>query len=109
MKKIKLRTLSLPYLNALNPTLESTALKITEENGELCRAIGKFRGMSGEKDGIKLSDSDAYREITVELLDVAQSAITMVLVLERQYGIDVDKYIKEHIEKLIKKGYVEME
>jgi len=43
------KTLSLPRLNQLNPTLESTALKLMEEAGELAQAIGKFRGMNGEK------------------------------------------------------------
>ncbi len=106
--KIKLKTISLPYLNSIKPTLESTALKLSEEQGELCRAIGKFRGMNGEKEGIKLPEPEAYEEITKELLDVAQTAITMILVLEKQYGINVEKYIKEHIEKLIEKGYVEV-
>lgn len=104
---IKLKTISLPYLNSISPTIESTALKLSEEQGELCRAIGKFRGMNGERDGIKLSEDEAYREITKELLDVAQTAITMILVLEKQHEIDVEKYINEHIEKLINKGYVE--
>lgn len=105
---IKLKTISLPYLNSISPTIESTALKLSEEQGELCRAIGKFRGMNGERDGIKLSDGEAYEEITKELLDVAQTAITMILVLEKQHGINVEKYINEHIEKLIGKGYVEV-
>ena len=104
---IKLKTISLPYLNSISPTIESTALKLSEEQGELCRAIGKFRGMSGERDGIKLPVDEAYKEITKELLDVAQTAITMILVLEKQHEINVERYIDEHIEKLIHKGYVE--
>ncbi|MDK2919468.1 MAG: hypothetical protein PWQ37_2201 [Candidatus Petromonas sp.] len=108
MPKVKLKTISLPYLNSISPTIESTALKLSEEQGELCRAIGKFRGMNGEREGIKLSDGEAYNEITKELLDVAQTAITMILVLEKQHGINVEKYINEHIEKLIEKGYVEV-
>ena len=32
----------------LSPTLESTALKLMEETGELAQVIGKYRGMSGE-------------------------------------------------------------
>jgi NTP pyrophosphatase (non-canonical NTP hydrolase) len=38
------KTITLPRLNKLNPSLESTALKIMEESGELAQAIGKFRG-----------------------------------------------------------------
>ena len=104
---IKLKTISLPYLNSISPTIESTALKLSEEQGELCRAIGKFRGRSGERDGIKFPVDEAYKEITKELLDVAQTAITMILVLEKQHEINVERYIDEHIEKLIHKGYVE--
>ncbi|MTI69836.1 MAG: nucleotide pyrophosphohydrolase [Firmicutes bacterium] len=104
---VKFRTISLPYLDGLSPTLESTSMKITEENGELSRAIGKFRGMSGEREGIKLTDKEAYNEVTKELLDVVQSAYTMILVLEKQYGIDVEKYQENHIDKLIDKGYIE--
>lgn len=36
--------IALPKLNGLNPTLESTALKLMEETGELAQAIGKYRG-----------------------------------------------------------------
>ena len=38
------KIIALPRLNALSPTLESTALKLMEETGELAQAIGKFRG-----------------------------------------------------------------
>lgn len=41
------KTLSLPKLNQLSPTLESTALKLMEETGELAQVIGKYRGLSG--------------------------------------------------------------
>ena len=37
------KVVSLPKLNGLTPTLESTALKLMEEAGELAQAIGKFR------------------------------------------------------------------
>ncbi|MCR4399855.1 MAG: nucleotide pyrophosphohydrolase, partial [Syntrophomonadaceae bacterium] len=43
------KSISLPRLNRLSPTLESTALKLMEEAGELAQAIGKLRGMSGEQ------------------------------------------------------------
>ena len=45
---MKRKIISLPCLDALSPTLESTALKLMEETGELAQVIGKYRGMSGE-------------------------------------------------------------
>jgi NTP pyrophosphatase (non-canonical NTP hydrolase) len=73
------KTLSLPRLNRLTPTLESTALKLMEETGELAQAIGKYRGLSGEK--VSLDHDTVVNEITRELLDVAQTAITMMFVM----------------------------
>lgn len=49
MEKMKTKDITLPRLNNLKPTLESTAFKLMEETGELAQAIGKFRGMSGER------------------------------------------------------------
>jgi len=42
------KIIALPKLNRLTPTMESTALKLMEEPGELAQAIGKFRGINGE-------------------------------------------------------------
>ncbi len=103
---INLKTISLPELNGLKPTLESTAIKIAEENGELCRAIGKFRGLSGENK--TLEDQEIYKEIIEELLDVAQTAFTMMFLMEKEYNIVIDEYIERHIEKLLKKGYIKI-
>ncbi len=82
------KTLSLPRLNQLTPTLESTALKLMEEAGELAQVIGKFRGLSGEK--VDWDDKTVVKEITRELLDVAQTAVTMMFVMEEQFGVDLD-------------------
>jgi len=97
------KIIALPRLNGLTPTLESTALKLMEEAGELAQAIGKFRGLSGEQG---LSEEEVARLITKELLDVAQTAVSMMFVLEEMYGVDIEKALKEHIDKLIKKGYL---
>ena len=43
------KEMHLPRLDGLTPTLESTALKLMEEAGELGAAIGKVRGLSGER------------------------------------------------------------
>ncbi|SHG93214.1 MazG nucleotide pyrophosphohydrolase domain-containing protein [Thermosyntropha lipolytica DSM 11003] len=98
------KTLSLPKLNKLDPTLESTALKLMEEAGELAQAIGKFRGLSGEK--VCMSEEEALRRIARELLDVAQTAVTMMFVMEDHYGINIEELLKEHVDKLKRKGYL---
>jgi len=99
-----LKTIALPRLNRLRPTLESTALKLMEEAGELSEAIGKFRALSGER--TELSESLVMQKIARELLDVAQTAVTMMFVLEEQYQVDIDAMLRHHIEKLVEKGYL---
>lgn len=101
------KTVSLPKLNNLSPTIESTALKLMEETGELAQAIGKMRGLSGEAD--KCSEKEVMTIITRELLDVAQTAVSMMFVLEEQYGVDLEQAWDEHINKLLKKGYLKID
>ncbi|WP_067619376.1 MazG-like family protein [Alicyclobacillus acidiphilus] len=98
------KTISLPRLSGLTPTMESTMLKITEEVGELAQAIGKFRGLSGERD--RKSDEEVVRAIVSELLDVAQTATSMMFVIEDMYGIDMSEEMDRHVEKLRQKGYL---
>lgn len=98
------KTLSLPRLNQLNPTLESTALKLMEEAGELAQAIGKYRGLSGEK--VKMDEETIVGEIARELLDVAQTAVTMMFVMEEKYGINIESLLNSHRMKLERKGYI---
>lgn len=98
------KNISLPRLGRLTPTLESTMLKITEEVGELAQAIGKFRGLSGEKE--RMAEEDVVRAIVSELLDVAQTATSMMFVIEDLYGIDMQTEMDKHIEKLQAKGYL---
>lgn len=94
-----------PRLNGLNKiTMETTALKLMEEAGELSQAISKFRGLNGEK--IELTEHDVLEKIVGELLDVMQVCATMTYVLEDNYEIDIEKSLKEHVDKLKKKGYV---
>ncbi|MGC7872956.1 MazG-like family protein [Desulfosporosinus sp. SYSU MS00001] len=97
------KTVTLPRLNRLSPSLESTALKIMEESGELAQAIGKFRGLSGERQ--RLEEEEAMQRVARELVDVAQTAVTMMFVLEEQYGINLETILQEHIMKLRHKGY----
>jgi len=39
-------------------------------------------------------------------LDVAQTAVTMMFVMEGKFGIDIDKLLQRHLEKLLQKGYL---
>jgi NTP pyrophosphatase (non-canonical NTP hydrolase) len=98
------KTISLPRLAKLTPTLESTMLKITEEVGELAQVIGKFRGLSGEKE--RLEEAEVVRAIVSELLDVAQTATSMMFVIEDLYGIDMSEEMERHVDKLQWKGYL---
>jgi len=101
------KEVSLPKLNNLQPGLESTCLKLMEEAGELAQVIGKLRGLNGES--VQMEEKEAMELISKELLDVAQVAVSMMFVLEDNYGINIEKKVDEHIEKLIRKGYIRIE
>jgi len=107
MDMMKTKDITLPRLNNLNPTLESTAFKLMEEAGELAQAIGKFRGMSGEQ--TKMSERQVMEMILRELLDVAQTAVSLMFVLEEEYGADIGRALERHIRKLIEKEYLRVE
>jgi NTP pyrophosphatase (non-canonical NTP hydrolase) len=98
------KEIHLPRLDGLSPTLESTALKLMEEAGELGAAIGKVRGLSGER--VVTGESEAIRRVAEELLDVAQTAVTMMFVLEESYGVEIDEILDAHIAKLVRRGYL---
>ncbi len=98
------KNISLPKLNNLSPTLESTALKLMEEAGELAQAIGKLRGLSGEAS--RLDEQQAMQLIAKELLDVAQTAVSMMFVLEEQHNVNIEQAYAQHIEKLKRKRYI---
>ena len=98
------KVIALPKLNKLSPTMESTALKLMEETGELAQAIGKLRGLSGEATNIE--EKEVLRMVTRELLDVAQTAVSMMYVLEENHKVDIGEMLEEHIQKLIDKGYL---
>lgn len=98
------KIIALPKLNGLKPTMESTALKLMEEAGELAQAIGKFRGLNGEP--VRQEEEQVISHITEELLDVAQTAVSMMFVLEDLYQVNIDEAVGTHIEKLRGKGYI---
>lgn len=98
------KQISLPKLNNLTPGLESTCLKLMEEAGELAQLIGKFRGLNGETVG--MDPQEVVERISMELLDVAQVAVSMMFVLEETYNIDIEEKVAAHVDKLRRKGYL---
>lgn len=98
------KKISLPKLNNLQPGIESTCLKLMEEAGELAQVIGKFRGLNGED--VEKDQNDIIDLMCQELLDVAQVAVSMMFVLEDTYDINIDEKVDEHVNKLVRKGYI---
>ena len=98
--------LSLPRLDGIVPTFESTMIKMTEEVGEVAQLVGKHRCMSKEDTHELLSSKEFVKDLAGELIDVAQSAASFMFVLSDVYGLDIDKALSEHNEKLIRKGYL---
>ena len=95
------KMISLSKLNQLQPTLESTALKLMEEAGELAQAIGKYRGLSGEKSSY--GENEVVMMIAKELLE----AVSMMYVLEEDYQVDLNQALSEHVQKLVDRGYLQ--
>jgi len=97
----------LPKLNNLTPTFDSTLLKAVEEAGELARAVLQF--LPCEQEDAVQQRSAAYEPLLTavaqELLDVAQTCVTMIFVMEDEYAVDADQLIRDHLSKLIAKGY----
>ncbi|HEY3367426.1 MAG TPA: MazG-like family protein [Symbiobacteriaceae bacterium] len=102
---MRTKTIALPQLNRIQPSVESTAIKLMEETGELAAAIARFKGYGGIQH-LTTDPRELAKDCARELLDVAQTAITMMFVLEEQYGINVDTVVMEHVQKLIDKGYL---
>lgn len=97
----------LPKLNRLNPTLESTLFKAMEEAGELARAVLHFLPYEKSPGAVEPGStaSELLADVAGELMDVAQTCVTMIFVLEDYYGIVPDTLIDAHLEKLVAKGY----
>lgn len=89
----------LPRLRGLQPSLFSTLLKGIEEAGELSREILK---LNNEKEG---NSAEIIQRVSEELLDVAQTCVTMIFVLEDDFGIRADDLVTQHLSKLKAKGY----
>lgn len=93
----------LPKLNMLKPTLESTLFKAMEEAGELARAVLCF--LPYESNSTSVKAQRLLKDVAEELLDVAQTCVTMIFVMEDFHGIKADSLISTHLEKLVVKGY----
>lgn len=91
----------LPRLAGIQPTLFSTLLKGIEEAGELSREILRLR----EKELVNEKADGIIHDIAAELLDVAQTCVTMIFVFERELSINPDDLVTQHLEKLKTKGY----
>lgn len=103
-----LEAIYLPKLNNLTPTLDSTLLKAMEEAGELARAVLNFmvwENLSPEELAKQPQALGFLADVKEELLDVAQTCVTMIFVMEDSFGIDADSLIGEHLGKLSDKGY----
>lgn len=119
--EVRTKTLALPRPNNLQPSLDSTALKLMEEAGELAAAISRFNevlksygsrqpvlpGLDGDPSA-EAAKRMAARAVADELLDVAQTAVTMMFVLEEDFGVDLEEALSDHISKLIDKGYIRL-
>jgi len=104
-----IESIYLPKLNNLTPTLDSTLLKIMEEAGELARAVLQFLPYENvllHEENRPAAAAGLLAEVASELLDVAQTCVTMLFVMEESYAIPVDALIGEHINKLENKGYL---
>ena len=98
-----------PELTKITPTIHSTLIKITEESGELAKAILKFLPHESMKiSQIKKDENilDNFNNILEELLDLAQTCVTMFFLLEKK-DININKIIlNSHLTKLKDKKYL---
>jgi NTP pyrophosphatase (non-canonical NTP hydrolase) len=93
----------LPRLNRLIPSLESTFHKLVEEQGELSEAILGWIDEQGTPHA-----REALLNVAGELLDVAQTCISMTFVLEDLApDVRLEQMIDDHLAKLLRKGYLQ--
>ncbi len=89
------KLLALPKLKGLNPTLDSTLLKMMEEIGELSEQLELLE-----------ENENSITNAAEELLDLAQTVVTLMFVFEDE-GIILKEWLHDHAKKLIEKGYLE--
>lgn len=105
-------TISFHRLNGLTPTFSSCRDKVYEEIGEVMQLLGKGQRASGERvyPAALGPEQDSYADwvyrVFEEILDSAQSLVTMAFVLADENNIDVPGEIGRHEAKLVAKGYL---
>lgn len=72
-------------------TDKSQLEKIKEEFAEVCEAV---------------ANNDPINTVR-EALDLAQTAKTLIEITAAEYRLNIDKFLREHSEKLVRKGYME--
>ncbi len=83
--------IDLPDITVQSEWTEASQLKkIAEEFGEVCEAL-----MQG----------DPINTVK-EALDTMQTCKTLISMVQGEWNIDLDRFLKEHVEKLEKKGYL---
>ena len=122
MPDVRTKTLSLPRLTNAQSSLESAALLLMQETGELAGAISALHELL-KKSGSRQPDlpwlskdemnetakRHGARAVADELLEVAQTAVTMMFVLEEDFKVDIEEALADHISRLIEKGYIKLQ
>ena len=96
-----IESITFKKLNGLTPTEQSCTFKLLEEVGEVMELIGKKSKASGECVG-----NFEAGDLIMEHMDVAQSAVTAVMILCKKYGYDLKTVIETHELKLRERGYL---
>jgi len=106
-----MHNISLPRLDLIKPTLESTSLKLMEEAGELAQVVGKLQRKSNEPvaEHNELTKQQIAYMLAAETFDVAQTVASLAYILEEQYGLDLEEVRQDHMDKMVMKGYMSRE
>jgi hypothetical protein len=97
--------IALPRLNRLVPSIESTFHKLVEEHGELSETIIDWSILQGSEKA-----REALHLVAGELLDVAQTCISLAFVLEDiEPNVNLSDLLSQHLSKLTRKGYLHHE
>jgi len=96
------RVISFRRLNGLKPNFTSCRDKLFKEIGEYLQLTGKGMRASGEN-GETFSSP---RKLVEELADVAQSAVTQMILIADENALDLVEIMKTHEAKLRQKGYL---
>jgi NTP pyrophosphatase (non-canonical NTP hydrolase) len=82
--------INLPTIDYSDWTIPQQVRKIGEEYGEVAEALLEGNPV----------------EVIRESLDCMQTHWTLINMVAKEYGINIDKLYQEHCQKLVRKGYV---